>query len=128
MYLGKCSYTFTFSEAELIYRKAIRQVCKAAPRENLSTTLSRPCSDFWEPMFQNFGHTLSKLGKYDEAIEVFYKALHLGTNKGEAWANIGVCYGCAGKLVEGIEALNEAILMRPGDEVRDLKSLLFAFR
>ncbi|CAD5228911.1 unnamed protein product [Bursaphelenchus okinawaensis] len=105
-----------YTKAEQTFRKAIRQVCKASPRENFSTTLSRPCSDFWEPMFQNMGHCLRRMRRYDEAIEVFRKALALGKNKSQAWANIGVCYGCLGRLNEGIEALNEAIIMNPGDE------------
>ncbi|KAI6226429.1 hypothetical protein M3Y99_01292700 [Aphelenchoides fujianensis] len=106
-----------FVNAEQIYRKAIRQVCKAAPREHFSNTLARPCSDFWEPMFENMGHTLLRLNRYDEAIDVFRKALALGRNKAEAWANIGICLGCLGRLHEAIEALNEAVLMKPGNEL-----------
>ncbi|KAI6205184.1 hypothetical protein M3Y94_00763900 [Aphelenchoides besseyi] len=106
-----------FANAEQFFRKSIRQVCKASPRENFATTLSRPCSDFWEPMFQNMGHTLLRLNRYDEAIDVFRKALSLGRNKAEAWANIGICLGCLGKLHDAIEALNEAILMKPGNEL-----------
>jgi Flp pilus assembly protein TadD len=63
------------------------------------------------------GLTLRRLNRYEEALEVFRKALALGRNKAGVWTNIGVCLGCMGKLHEAIEALNEAILMRPGDEV-----------
>lgn len=59
-----------------------------------------------------------RLGRYDEALDVFRKQLSLGRNKASAWANIGVCLGYLCRLDEAIEALNEAILMRPNDEVK----------
>jgi Flp pilus assembly protein TadD len=68
-------------------------------------------------MFETMGLALMRLGRCEEALEVFRKQLALGRNKASAWANIGVCLGCLGQTNEAIEALNEAILMRPNDEV-----------
>lgn len=68
-------------------------------------------------MFETMGLALMRLGRCEEALEVFRKQLALGRNKASAWSNIGVCLGCLGHLNEAIEALNEAILMRPNDEV-----------
>jgi len=106
-----------FTAAEQICRKAIRQLCKATPRESFMTTLSRSCSDFWEPMFETMGLSLMRLGRCEEALEVFRKQLALGRNKASAWVNIGVCLGSMCRLHEAIEALNEAMLMRPNDEL-----------
>lgn len=112
----KC-LNYPFLASEQICRKAIRQVCKVTPRENFTTTLSRSCSDFWEPMFETMGLSLMRLCRYEDALEVFRKQLSLSRNKASAWANIGVCLGNLGRLTEAIEALNEAVLMRPNDEV-----------
>ncbi|KAI6191912.1 hypothetical protein M3Y97_00279100 [Aphelenchoides bicaudatus] len=106
-----------FSTAVDSCRKAIRYVCKATPRENFLTTLSRPCSDFWEPMFEIMGLSLMRLSRFEEALEVFRKQLALGRNKASAWSNLGVCLGALGQMNEAIEALNESILMRPNDEL-----------
>jgi hypothetical protein len=38
--------------------------------QSLEAMLSVEVSDFWEPVFNNFGHTLRKLGKISEAISV----------------------------------------------------------
>lgn len=58
-----------------------------------------------------------RLRRFEDALEVFRKQLALGRNKASAWANIGVCLGYLCRLDEAVEALNEAILMRPNDEV-----------
>jgi len=68
-------------------------------------------------MFETMGLALMRLGRWDEALEVFRKKLALGRNKASAWSNIGVCLGFLCRLDEAIEALNEAILMRPNDEL-----------
>lgn len=56
---------------ESIFRKALRFIVGTTDvQASLTELLSPAVSDFWEPLFNNLGHTLRRLDKYEEAIEV----------------------------------------------------------
>uniref|UniRef100_A0A914LW52 Cell division cycle protein 16 n=1 Tax=Meloidogyne incognita TaxID=6306 RepID=A0A914LW52_MELIC len=127
-----------FKKAEQIFMEALRLITNKNNVDSLQDLLDSEISDFWEPLFNNLGHTLRKLGKYSQAISVHRKSLVLGTSKVDAWACIGICYASmVSKLNEtggatpsyilstsfskyidnSIEALNKALALKPGDDL-----------
>ena len=50
--------------------EAIRLITRRNSTETLDYILSMEINDFWEPLFNNLGHTLRKRGKYEQAILV----------------------------------------------------------
>jgi Flp pilus assembly protein TadD len=61
----------------------------------------------------NKGIALEDLGKYDEAIQAFDKALELDPQNAEAWSEKGYALGELGKYDEAIQALDKAIELDP---------------
>ena len=64
----------------------------------------------------NKGTTLGKLGKHDEAIKCFDKAIKLNPNYEKAWNNKGVALDNLGKHDEAIKCYDKAIKLNPNDE------------
>lgn len=50
--------------------EALRLITNKNNVDSLQDLLDSEISDFWEPLFNNLGHTLRKLGKYSQAISV----------------------------------------------------------
>lgn len=59
------------------------------------------------------GDTLSKQGKYEEAINAYEDAIKLDLNYAEYWNNEGVTLSKQGKYDEAIEAYNNALKPEP---------------
>uniref|UniRef100_A0A914CKR6 Uncharacterized protein n=1 Tax=Acrobeloides nanus TaxID=290746 RepID=A0A914CKR6_9BILA len=107
-----------FTKAESIFKKALRVLCGVKDQfASLSTLLAGNVNEYWEPLYNNLGHTLRKLEKYQDAIEVHTKSLRLTRNKSAAWSAIGVCYACMGSLNQAMDALNQALALNPHDEL-----------
>jgi len=60
-------------------------------------------------VLNNKGVALSRLGKYNEAIEVYDRALQLDPEYVSAWNNKGVVLSRLGKYAEAIEAFDRAL-------------------
>ncbi|KAI1725039.1 tetratricopeptide repeat domain-containing protein [Ditylenchus destructor] len=106
-----------FTKAESIYRRALRLITRTTDDfASISSMLHFEVSEFWEPIYNNLGHTLRKLDKYDEAIQVHRKSLLLAKHKAGAWSCIGTCYAALGKIDQAVETLNRALALKPGDE------------
>lgn len=110
-----------FLEAEHLYLCALNLITTKNSLDveipSLETMLSYSVSDFWEPIYNNLGHTLRMLEKYENAIEVHRKSLLFSKRKVEPWSSIGLCYASMGKLNLAMEALNKALSLRPSDDV-----------
>ncbi|MFH1143665.1 MAG: tetratricopeptide repeat protein [Candidatus Eisenbacteria bacterium] len=68
---------------------------------------------------ENFANVLSDLGRQEEAIAHYRRALELARERGEArdtihW-NLGLAYGKKGMLAQAIEQFEEAARLSPGD-------------
>ena len=63
----------------------------------------------------NKGTSLAKLGKYEEAIVYFDKALEINPDNVEALNNTGVALAKLGKYKEAIECYDKALKLAPGD-------------
>ncbi len=61
----------------------------------------------------NKGLALAKLGKYEEAIECFDKAIELNPNFAPAWNNKGVALAKLGKYEEAIKCYDKALEIDP---------------
>jgi tetratricopeptide (TPR) repeat protein len=62
-------------------------------------------------VWYNKGVTLSKLGRYDEAIDAYDQALLINPNYSSAWNNKGVLLSKLGKYDEAIDAYDQALLI-----------------
>lgn len=61
----------------MIYTEAIRQITHVPRRPNpsgqevtLESMVSIEVSEYWEPLFNNFGYALRKLRKFEDAIMI----------------------------------------------------------
>ena len=61
------------------------------------------------------GITLGKLGKYEEALDAFNKAIEINPQYDLAWYNKGVTLGELGRQEEALDAYNKAIEIDPQD-------------
>ena len=59
------------------------------------------------------GEALQNLGKLEEAIEAYNKALDIKPDYAEAYYNMGIALKDQGKLEEAIEAYNKALAIKP---------------
>ena len=64
-------------------------------------------------LYNIIGASNKGLGKLDEAIEAFNKALSIKPDYAEAYYNMGVILKKQGKLDEAIEAFNKALSIKP---------------
>jgi len=62
--------------------------------------------------WNNKGVALSRLGKYNEAIEAYDEALRINPDYTSAWNNKGVVLSRLGKYPEAIEAFDRALRIR----------------
>lgn len=65
-------------------------------------------------VWNNKGVTLSRLGKYDEALEAYDQALRIDPDYPNAWNNKGVVLSRLGKYPEALEAFDRALQTRSG--------------
>lgn len=65
--------------------------------------------------FNNYGNALSKLGKEDQAVKQYIRALEIDEKSVEARANLGELLCIQGKLEEGLEQIKKAIQIDPND-------------
>lgn len=65
-------------------------------------------------VWNNKGVTLSRLGKYNEALEAYDQALRIDPDYPNAWNNKGVVLSRLGKYSEALEAFDRALQIRSG--------------
>ncbi len=63
--------------------------------------------------FYNYANVLSALGKYDEAIEQYKKALIYNSNQPEIWKNLGSAYHNVGNHDKEIKCFDKALKIDP---------------
>ncbi|KAF0144671.1 MAG: protein kinase [Nitrospirae bacterium] len=99
---------FSFKELrrdfETLLKKQIGEVVKLPELTELEA---------WELL--NKGVSLDSLGKYQEAIACYYKALEINPGYGFAWNNKGNALGMLGKYQEAIACYDKALEINPGD-------------
>lgn len=99
-----------FKDAEKILKQA-----SSAPRT--SWTNSDKFKQKWEPLLNNIGHTLRRLGRYDEAIEYHNKALTLVQANASTYSALGFLYYLKENWDQALEYLNEALSIRYNDSI-----------
>ena len=70
-------------------------------------------NDVWG--WRNKGGALYSLGKYDEAIECYDKAIKIDPDNSVVWNNKGLALNSLGKYDEAIECYDKAIKIDPDD-------------
>ena len=63
----------------------------------------------------NKGVALNDLGKYDEAIKAYDRAIELNPEDSDAWCNKGVALYYLGKYDEAIKTSDKTIELNPED-------------
>lgn len=59
--------------------------------------------------YNNKGIVFNTLGKYDDAVDSYKKAINLDQNYAEAWANLGVTYSSNNSTEEAIQAFSKSL-------------------
>lgn len=70
----------------------------------------------WEPLLNNIGHTLRRLGRHDEAIEYHDKALTL-VQEASTYSALGFLYYLKEEWDRALEYLNNALSIRYNDSI-----------
>jgi tetratricopeptide (TPR) repeat protein len=117
--LGKdVHYVFSNEEVEQLYGKQI--VVFGLTIERLFITLTDFLRKFKEDsnyasVWYNKGVALVDLGKYEEALVYFDKAIELNPNDAEVWDNKGIALGHLGKHDEALACFNKALEQNPNN-------------
>ena len=75
------------------------------------TELATPSAEIWWLK----GNQFCKLGRYEEAITSYDKALELKPDLHQAWTNRGVALGNLGRYEEAIASYDKALEIKPDD-------------
>ena len=67
-------------------------------------------------MYNNLGNALKELGKFDEAIASYHKALSIDPDYVKAYDNLGLAFLVLGRPEEGVASYNQALKLTPDDE------------
>ena len=68
-----------------------------------------------DSFYLNHGLDLKKLGRYEEAITSYNKALEIKPNDHDAWHNRGLALGNLGRYEEEIASYDKALEIKPND-------------
>lgn len=99
-----------FKEAEIILKEANVTMSE-------SWTNSDRCKQKWEPLLNNIGHTLRRLGRYDEAIGYHNRALTLVQANASTYSALGFLYYLKEDWDRALEYLNNALSIRYNDSI-----------
>ncbi|XP_021951972.1 cell division cycle protein 16 homolog [Folsomia candida] len=69
----------------------------------------------WEPLYNNLGHVLRKMLKYDEALAFHQKALVICPSNASTHSAIGLIHAITGKTESAIESFHKALSIRRDD-------------
>ena len=69
----------------------------------------------YDPAYINAGIVLQKLGRLDDAIYCYKKALQINHKSAEAEYNLGIILMSKNKEEEAIDHLNKSLKIKPGD-------------
>jgi tetratricopeptide (TPR) repeat protein len=117
--LGKdVHYVFSNEEVTQLYGTQI--VVFGLTIEQLFITLTDFLREFKEDSnyasaWYNKGVALVDLGKYEEALVYFDKAIELNPNDAEVWDNKGIVLGYLGKHEEALVCFNKALEQNPNN-------------
>ncbi|XP_066936343.1 LOW QUALITY PROTEIN: cell division cycle protein 16 homolog [Clytia hemisphaerica] len=71
--------------------------------------------DIWEPLFNNLGHVMRKLGKYEDALDYHKQAYQMAPKNSGTCAAMGLCYLLASKYTEAVSILHKALSLKRDD-------------
>jgi tetratricopeptide (TPR) repeat protein len=105
-----------YSEAIEIFDRGIEAFSKAkgpATGDENKLGLNRIAATIW----YNKGNALNKLGKHDDALHAFDKAIEFDPQNLNAWNNKGIVFHGQGKYIKAIQAYDKALEINPRDHV-----------
>jgi tetratricopeptide (TPR) repeat protein len=73
-----------------------------------------------EVTWYNLGLELGKLGRYEEAIIAFRRAIEIKEDDANAWHNLGVAFYKLGKNEEAIKAFTKVKALDPTSPIDDI--------
>lgn len=95
-----------YSKAEKYFREALEKV----KNSNNGVLL-----DTWEPLLNNLGHTVRKLGRYKEALDYHHQALVLVPQNSFTLSAIGFTHSLLGDCEQAINYFYKALSLRKDD-------------
>ncbi|VDK70239.1 unnamed protein product [Litomosoides sigmodontis] len=113
-----CYMKKEWKNAETFFTKALL-LAYSEPNDcaNVCDLLSRPLSEFWEPLVNNLGHVKCKLGSYEEAMKFHQKALLMCPGKLGPNAGLAIAAGRAGDIDRAVHYFHKSLSVDPHNKV-----------
>lgn len=99
-----------WSEAESIYRSIYNQISPTQPEKQVT---KNSLEEIYYLTILNLGDVLQKQGKFNEAIQVYQKALKLDPDFAEVYNNLGSILETEGKLEAAVTCYQQALKIKP---------------
>jgi len=99
---------------EELYRRGLQHLwaedCENALRFFIESLKNNP---ELESAYFQIGYCLAKLGRYDQTIEVYRRALRIKPDDADVYNNLCVSYNMLGRFGEAIETCKQAVRIKP---------------
>ncbi|CAP21926.1 Protein CBR-EMB-27 [Caenorhabditis briggsae] len=105
-----------YCEADVLFRNVLYMVTDTSEDAPIEETLKKPIDDFWRPMLNNLGHISRRMGRVEEAILFYQKAIKMEPKYIDAIASTALCYAVLGETDRATEFFNRALSIDPFNE------------
>ncbi|VDK30991.1 unnamed protein product [Gongylonema pulchrum] len=113
-----CFMKKEWKNAETFFTKALLSVFGVTDESvSVCDLLSRPISDFWEPLVNNLGHVKRKLGLFEEAKKFHQKSLTMCPTKSNGISGLALATACSGDIDRAIWYFHKALGFSPHNSV-----------
>ncbi|XP_034112514.1 cell division cycle protein 16 homolog [Drosophila albomicans] len=104
--LGVIKYEYEYYDGAATIFQCTVDIIKQRAKTNNEEISAR-----WEPLFINLGHSLRRIGKYEEALYNFQYALLLKPQSAPTYTSMGFIHALLGNLDEAIEYFHKSLAL-----------------